>query len=628
MEQPYPGDRVTTTPDRWRLTGLALREAGRALRAETASLLGLGGVRARTPERLVIVPPDMRTSDATIADDIYAGYFVFGGRALATGGRSPFSLEPPSQVWSDILHGFSWLRHLRAADTALARANARALVDEYLREAHMPAVKKPEVAARRVISFLSQSPLIVEGADHVFYQRFMRGLARDLRICARAVRAAPRPLVRLQCAIALAYAGLCCEGCAAMGRAATKILKRELDAQILADGGHVGRNPRVVLDLLLDLLPLKQVYLARGVDPPEALIRAIDRMPPMLRLLRHGDGTLSHFNGMGSTPVDHLTTLLFYDESRASPLQRGLISGYERLEAARLVLVADVGAPPPPFVAHEAGAGCLSFELTSGEARIVVNLGAPRDRADPIAEAARATAAHATLSLDRASSARFASDATGLARLPAAWFLRRRSAIFPGRRPPARAPHVPSAPEPLRGSRPGAHDRAWGQGLFFRPVVHRAPADGLQAGTGRGAPFRRGGPASSPCAGRAGPLAAPWGRPVPWRIPPGKPRAWQGRPPGPKKTGAGVVFLARAPPSTGERLANSCWRGPAAKGLEAPRGLGDGTALLSVGPPGPGALQERAPAKKNRRGSPSGETQTSRGRARNFWRWRFPSGAF
>lgn len=446
MEQPYPGDRVTTTPDRWRLTGLALREAGRALRAETASLFGLGGVRARTPERLVIVPPDMRTSDATIADDIYAGYFVFGGRALATGGRSPFALEPPSQVWSDILHGFSWLRHLRAADTALARANARALVDEYLREAHMPAVKKPEVAARRVISFLSQSPLIVEGADHVFYQRFMRGLARDLRICARAVRGAPRPLVRLNCAIALAYAGLCCEGCATMGRGATKILKRELDAQILADGGHVGRNPRVVLDLLLDLLPLKQVYLARGVDPPEALIRAIDRMPPMLRLLRHGDGTLSHFNGMGSTPVDHLTTLLFYDESRASPLQRGLISGYERLEAAGLVLVADVGAPPPPFVAHEASAGCLSFELTSGEARIVVNLGAPRDRTDPIAQAARATAAHATLSLDRASSARFASDAKGLSRLPAAWLRRRIGDLL------VEGPSDPTVerPEPLR----------------------------------------------------------------------------------------------------------------------------------------------------------------------------------
>ncbi|WP_029030171.1 heparinase II/III family protein [Salinarimonas rosea] len=416
---------MTDAPDRWRLTGLALREAGRALRAETASLFGLGGLRARTPRRLVIVPPDMRTCDATIADDIYAGYFVFGGRTLATGGRSPFALEPPSEGWADILHGFSWLRHLRAADTALARANARALVDEYLRESHGPALRKPSVAARRAISFLSQSPLIVEGADHAFYQRFLRGLARDLSICARAARAAPRPIVRLQAAIALAYAGLCCEGCETLGRGATKVLARELDRQVLADGGHVGRNPRTVLDLLLDLLPLKQVYLARGVDPPEALIRAIDRMPPMLRLLRHGDGTLSHFNGTGSTPVDHLTTLLFYDEGRASPLQRGLISGYERLQAGGLVLVADVGAPPPPFVAHEAAAGCLSFELTSGEARLVVNLGAPRERADPLARAARDTAAHATITLDRASCGRFTSDARGLARLPAAFLERR-----------------------------------------------------------------------------------------------------------------------------------------------------------------------------------------------------------
>ncbi|WP_244645654.1 heparinase II/III family protein [Salinarimonas ramus] len=403
------------------MTGLAMREAARILRAEAASLMGLGGLRARTPKRLVIVPPDMRTCDATIADDIYAGYFVFGGRALATGGRSPFALEPPSEAWADILHGFSWLRHLRAADTALARANARALVDEYLREQHGPAIRKPSVAARRAISFLSQSPLIVEGADHVFYQRFLRGLARDLRTCTRAARVASRPLGRLQAAIALAYAGLCCEGCETLGRAATKVLARELDRQVLADGGHVGRNPRVVLDLLLDLLPLRQVYLARGLDPPEALVRAIDRMPPMLRLLRHGDGTLSHFNGAGSTPVDHLTTLLFYDEARASPLQRGLLSGYERLQAGRLVLVADVGAPPPPFVAHDATAGCLSFELTSGEARVVVNLGAPRERSDPLALPARGTAAHATLTLDRASSAAFTSDARGLSKLPAAF---------------------------------------------------------------------------------------------------------------------------------------------------------------------------------------------------------------
>lgn len=437
---------MTNTPDVWRLIRIALGEAGRTLRIGAAGLIGLGAVRPRTPDRLLIVPPDLRTSDATIADDIYAGSYVFAGRAVATGGRSPFLAEPPSDGWADTLWGFSWLRHLSAADTALSRANARALVDEFLRLARGPRLRKPEVAARRVISFLSQSPLVLDGADHAFYQRFMRQIARDLRIVARAATAHPRPIVRLQASIALAYAGLTCEGCATMGRQATKLVRRELDAQILADGGHVGRNPRAVLDLLLDLLPLKQIYLARGLEPPDALIKAIDRMPPMLRLLRHGDGTLSHFNGMGSTPVDHLTMLLFYDEGRASPLQRGLLSGYERMEAGRLVLVADVGAPPPPRFAADATAGALSFELSSGEARIVVNIGLPRDLTDPLAQPARTTPAHSTITLEDASSATFATQARGpLGRLAAAFAVRRLG------------PVLVDGPSEVHVARPGPH---------------------------------------------------------------------------------------------------------------------------------------------------------------------------
>ena len=349
----------------------------------------------------------MRTSDASIANDIYAGYFVFAGRALATGGRSPFTMPQPSRAWAEILYGFGWLRHLRAADTALARANARSLVDEYLSTPQNPVARRPEVTARRVMSFLSQSPLIVEGAEHAFYQRLMRNLGRDIRILASAMHDHPRPLARLIAAVALCYAGLSLEGFGWLGRRATRVLGRELDRQVLPDGGHVGRNPKVVLELLLDLLPLRQAYLARGLEPPEALMRAIDRIPPMLRLLRHGDGTLALFNGMGSTPVDHLTTLLFYDEARANPLQRGLVSGYERLEAEGALVIVDAGAAPPTIYSAEAGAGPLSFEMSSRGQRMIVNCGAPRDSSAPIAQLTRATAAHSTLTIDDASCARF-----------------------------------------------------------------------------------------------------------------------------------------------------------------------------------------------------------------------------
>src|SRR6266508_772168 len=83
-------------------------------------------------DRLLIAPQDLRTTDATRATEIYAGRFVFAGKVVVCDSRSPFEIAPPSQDWAVSLFGFGWLRHLRAAQSAISRANARALVDEWI----------------------------------------------------------------------------------------------------------------------------------------------------------------------------------------------------------------------------------------------------------------------------------------------------------------------------------------------------------------------------------------------------------------------------------------------------------------------------------------------------------------
>jgi uncharacterized heparinase superfamily protein len=380
------------------------------------------------PTRLLFAPQDLRTADPTIATDIYSGFFAFEGRSITTSGRSPFTFEPPSRAWGEALYGFGWLRHLRAAGTALAQANARSLVDEFvtsrLGDRHLAC--STQVTARRLMSLVSQSPLILEGADHAFYQRFLRILGQHIRELERHLRAGAQPLCQLTAAIALCYAGLCCEGLDRTLKRAGRLLARELDRQILADGGHASRNPRIVVELLFDLLPLRQMFASREVDTPEALLRAIDRMLPMVRLFRHGDGTLSHFNGMGVTAPDHLATLLTYDDMRSQPIHHAPHSGYERLEAGRTLLVADVGAPPPRPLSGEAGAGCLSFEFSSGTQRIVVNCGTPRIAGDPVVQASRSTAAHSTASVNDVSSCQMvAKQGNWLTRRVAGWLLRR-----------------------------------------------------------------------------------------------------------------------------------------------------------------------------------------------------------
>jgi uncharacterized heparinase superfamily protein len=72
-----------------------------------------------------------------------------------------------------------------------------------------------------------------------------------------------------------------------------------------------------------------------------------------------------------------------------------------------MTVIMDTGPPPPASVSHDAHAGCLSFELSSGLSRIVINCGMPATGRDNWRTFARSTAAHSTLTYHDTSSCQF-----------------------------------------------------------------------------------------------------------------------------------------------------------------------------------------------------------------------------
>src|SRR3979409_753169 len=369
-------------------------------------------------DRLIIAPHDLRTADATRAAEIYAGRFVFAGKIVTCHGRSIFDLEPPSEDWEVNLLGFGWLRHLRAADTALTRANARSLVDDWISNPlnKRPIGRRADVLARRVISLLSQAPLVLGDTDGKFYRRYLRGLTREIRFLRYAMLDLPDGVPRLQVLVALCYASLCLANQARHIPSGSRKLSDELQRHILPDGGHISRNPGALVELLSDLLPLRQTFAARNIAPPPALLNAIDRMMPMLRFFRHGDGTFALFNGMSNAPSDLVATLLAYDDTHGVPMSNMPHTGFQRLDAGAMTVIIDTGPPPPPNVSQDAHAGCLAFELSSGPSRIVINCGMPSTGRDNWRTFARSTAAHSTLTYHDTSSCQFI-DLTAMKRL-------------------------------------------------------------------------------------------------------------------------------------------------------------------------------------------------------------------
>jgi len=396
--------------ERFKLSVLIERRAFRSLvgRINAHPLMRWRYSSAKT-DRLVIAPQDLRTADATRASEIYGGRFAFAGKVVICDRRSPFEMAPPSDEWAIDLLSFAWLRHLRAADSAITRANARSLVDDWINTQGRwhPLGWRPDILSRRILFWLCQAPFVLQDADVRFYRRFTRSLSRQVRYLRRTLNQSRDGLPRLQAVIALTYAALCLEGQSGSLRTAARRLIDELGRQILPDGGHVSRNPGTLIELLIDLLPLRQLFSARNLSPPAALNNAIDRMMPMLRFFRHADGNFALFNGMGPTPVDMVATVLAYDDARGAPVANAPHSGYQRIDAGKTALIMDTGRPPPLALSQEAHAGCLSFELSWNLNRLVVNCGLPAVNKENWRQVARATPAHSTVTLNDTSSCRF-----------------------------------------------------------------------------------------------------------------------------------------------------------------------------------------------------------------------------
>ncbi|OCW57445.1 heparinase II/III family protein [Hoeflea olei] len=362
-----------------------------------------------TPDRLVVAPIDLRIADSHIAEEIYSGRFAMGGTLVDTGGSSPFQGEAPNEAFARSLNGFGWLRHMRAADHDLACANARALVDDWIsvEGRHLSGLAfEPDVLASRLIAWFSHSPIVLRGADHGFYRRFLKSISLQSRYLRHVAPALPADAIRFRARIALAMASLCLPASVGTVRAAARNLDAEFDLQILPDGGHSSRNPMVLVELLTDLLPLRQTYVNLGQKPPLKMAAAMDRMFSALRFFRHANGELALFNGASAMSADRMLAVLRYDETSGTAYREMPHSRYQRLTAGDAVLIADTGPPPKERMSETAHAGCLSFELSSGANRFIVNAGAPVAYHPQHAAFARLTAAHSTLTLNDMSSLR------------------------------------------------------------------------------------------------------------------------------------------------------------------------------------------------------------------------------
>jgi uncharacterized heparinase superfamily protein len=208
---------------------------------------------------------------------------------------------------------------------------------------------------------------------------------------------------------------------------ALRFLPGELERQFHPDGGHVERSPGQLLLAVQDLIEIRNLLHGAGVDAPPALSVVLERAGRALALFKLGDGGLAAFNGTRDEAPALVELVLTQGQAKnRAPLMLEE-SGFHRLQAGQAVVVCDAGAPPPgrpgdPATGLPRGAdrfahaGTLSFEMSAGRERLVVNCGAAPAAESGWRDALRATAAHSTLVIAETNSAELRDE--GLGRRP------------------------------------------------------------------------------------------------------------------------------------------------------------------------------------------------------------------
>ena len=330
------------------------------------------------------------------------------GRALRVGDliKTLRVIEQPS-VGSELNSGptvhvqrFNWLADLAASGLETAATVARELtalwVDEHAR--WNAASWATDALAERLGNWMLYAPFLLDEGDEIFRDAFLTSLHRQVRHLRWAGVIGVPPCDGFAEARAEIFYHLIFEERTHRMDAGLGRLARRIEEEILPDGGHRSRSPSRHLAALRNLVEIRAALAVSGRGVPVWLQTAVDRMAPVLRTFRHGDGGLCLFNGSGPVTREEVDWVLHVADAKGRAVVNASHSGFQRLTAGQAVVILDTGVTDPMGAGESAGT--LAFELSTGRRRIIVNCGTPVLAPSPLREVCRSSAAHSTLILE------------------------------------------------------------------------------------------------------------------------------------------------------------------------------------------------------------------------------------
>ncbi|WP_299816721.1 heparinase II/III family protein [uncultured Jannaschia sp.] len=337
---------------------------------------------------------------------IVGGLWHMAGQIVDAPDGSPWDIVPPSTPFEMQLHGQGWLDDLVALGTTEAVTKAQGWTLDWMRR--FRGGRGPgwdaSLTGRRLLRQIDHASVLLPGLEPRARAVYLDALYAQATHLRRDWSEAPAGLARMEALTGLLFAGLSLRGMSSLVGEAAVALVETVERDVGADGGIGARNPEALLEMAMLLNWTVDGFRARS-DVPVALRAAQGRIAPTLRALTHSDGGLARFHGGGRGRPGRLERVLAATgiDGRRDDAQA---MGFAAIARGRTTLIVDAAPPPTGAQSGSAHASTLAFEMTDGDAPLVVNCGPGGAHGPDWHRAGRATASHSSLGLDGHSSAR------------------------------------------------------------------------------------------------------------------------------------------------------------------------------------------------------------------------------
>ena len=294
-------------------------------------------------------------------------------------------------------HSFEFLNDLQEISTETLRIHGRKLTSYWIKKNSSWKSKTWEdfILATRICNWLKNYNFFFSTADAEFKKEIFSSILRQIEHLVKNFSNLKRNSDLIRIIKALIYTSISIPNKKYYYQIAIFNLKSELSRQILSDGCHFQRNPKIHVNVLMDLLDIRAILNSTKKNVFFDLQNAIKNMSVAYLFFLHKDNSLANFNGTDNVNQKEIKNVISEIPKLKKNPRELAESGFQRIDTKDTTLILDCGVPKNYDATYKAHSCSTTFELSYKKNKIIINALSSLDE-----KINRTTAAHSTLTLN------------------------------------------------------------------------------------------------------------------------------------------------------------------------------------------------------------------------------------